>query len=113
MGISILLITHDLALISEAADTLYVMYAGRIVEEGPSKVVFGKPKHPYTQGLLNSTPTLQSKDIRGIPGFMPDLAHLTEMCSFAPRCPFVMERCRVERPGLKRTEGEEVACWLY
>jgi peptide/nickel transport system ATP-binding protein len=113
MGISILFITHDLALLSEAADKLYIMYAGRIVEFGPSATVLVKPKHPYTQGLLAATPTLQSKDIKGIPGFMPDLAHLAEMCSFSPRCPFVMERCRREIPALKGKGGEDVACFLY
>jgi peptide/nickel transport system ATP-binding protein len=113
MGISILLITHDLALLSEAVDTLYIMYAGRMVESGSSKDVFGKRKHPYTQGLMAATPTLQSNDIKGIPGFMPDLANLKEMCSFSPRCPFVMDRCKTERPELKRSEGEDVACWLY
>jgi peptide/nickel transport system ATP-binding protein len=113
MGISILLITHDLALISEAADTLYIMYAGRVVELGPAGTVLGKPSHPYTQGLLAATPTLQSKDITGIPGFMPDLARLAEMCSFSPRCPFVMERCKTERPGMRGVKGEQVACWLY
>ena len=114
MGISILLITHDLALISEAVDRLYIMYAGRVVEEGPSSSVFAEPEHPYTQGLLASTPTLQSKQIRGIPGFMPDLANPVEMCSFSPRCPFVMDICRRERPGLRKAAGgEEVACWLY
>ncbi|MDA4113275.1 MAG: ABC transporter ATP-binding protein [Thaumarchaeota archaeon] len=114
MGISILLITHDLALISEAVDRLYIMYAGRVVEEGPSVSVFSGPKHPYTQGLLASTPTLQSRQIRGIPGFMPDLADPVEMCSFSPRCPFVMDVCRKERPEMRRADGgEEVACWLY
>ncbi len=114
MGISILLITHDLALLSEAVDRLYIMYAGRIVEDGPSEALFGKPKHPYTQGLLASTPTLHTKQIRGIPGFMPDLANPAEMCSFSPRCPFVMDVCRAERPELRGAEGgEEVACWLY
>lgn len=113
LGISMLLITHDLALLSEAADTLYIMYAGRVVELGPSVSVLGNPKHPYTQGLLAATPTLQSKDITGIPGFMPDLARLAETCSFSPRCPFVMERCKTERPGLRGVKGEQVACWLY
>jgi len=113
MGISILLITHDLALLSEAADTLYIMYAGRVVEVGPSETVLRKPNHPYTQGLLAATPTLQSKDITGIPGFMPDLANIGEMCSFSPRCPFVMERCKTERPGMRGVKGEQVACWLY
>jgi peptide/nickel transport system ATP-binding protein len=113
LGISILLITHDLALLSEAADSIYIMYAGRIVESGPTETVLGKPQHPYTQGLLAATPTLQSKDIRGIPGFMPDLAHLAEMCSFSPRCPFVMDVCKRERPPLRGVKGEQVACWLY
>jgi peptide/nickel transport system ATP-binding protein len=113
MGISILLITHDLALLSEAVDKLYVMYAGRIVEQGPSRTLLTKPKHPYTQGLLAATPTLQSKEIVGIPGFMPDLAHLEENCSFNPRCPFVMDVCRRERPRLNVFGGEGVACWLY
>jgi len=109
MGISILLITHDLALISEAVDRLYIMYAGRVVEEGPSTSLFAKPKHPYTQGLLASTPTLQSRQIRGIPGFMPDLANPTQMCSFSPRCPFVMDICRTERPDMrKQTEGKRL-----
>lgn len=113
MGISILLITHDLALLSEIVDTVYIMYAGRIVESGPSDEVFGGAKHPYTQGLLAATPTLRSRDIKGIPGFMPDLANPIPGCSFAARCPFVMERCRTERPELKRVDGAEVACWLY
>jgi peptide/nickel transport system ATP-binding protein len=113
MGISILLITHDLALLSEVVDTAYIMYAGRIVETGPSEGVFTKPKHPYTKGLLAATPTLQSNEIRGIPGFMPDLARPVNKCSFVPRCSFAMERCGVERPELRNSEGVDVACWLY
>jgi peptide/nickel transport system ATP-binding protein len=113
MGISILLITHDLALLSEVVDTAYIMYSGRIVEEGPSDIMFTKPRHPYTQGLLAATPTLRSNSIEGIPGFMPDLAHPKEMCSFSPRCPYVMDRCKTERPELKRIQEEDVACWLY
>lgn len=113
MGISIILITHDLALISEAVDRLYIMYAGRVVEEGPSSEFFAKPKHPYSQGLLDSTPTLKSKEIKGIPGFMPDLANLPPGCSFTPRCPFSMEICGRRLPELKSSGGEKVACWLY
>lgn len=113
MGISILLITHDLALLSELVDTIYIMYAGRVVENGPASKIFGAAKHPYTQGLLAATPTLESKDIKGIPGFMPDLAQPITGCSFAARCPYVMDRCKVERPELKRVDGEDVACWLY
>ena len=113
MGVSILLITHDLALLSEAADRIYIMYAGRVVESGPSETLLTKPKHRYTQGLLAATPTLTSKDITGIPGFMPDLAHLAEACSFYPRCPYVMDICKRERPILKGLGQEQVACWLY
>lgn len=113
MGISIILITHDLALISEAVDKLYIMYAGRVVEEGPSSEFFVKPKHPYGQGLLDSTPTLKSKEIKGIPGFMPDLANLPPGCSFMPRCPFSMEICGRRLPELKPAGGAKVACWLY
>jgi peptide/nickel transport system ATP-binding protein len=113
LGISILLITHDLAIISEMVDRLYIMYAGKIVEGGDSAEFFAKPKHPYSQGLMASTPTLQSKEIKGIPGFMPDLASVPPGCSFAPRCPNVMDICRKEEPKLKGVGRENVACWLY
>jgi peptide/nickel transport system ATP-binding protein len=113
LGISVLLITHDLALISETVDRLYIMYAGGVVEEGSSSEFFAKPKHPYSQGLLASTPTLTSKEIKGIGGFLPDLANLPPGCRFAPRCPFVMEVCKKEMPPLKGVGGERVACWLY
>jgi peptide/nickel transport system ATP-binding protein len=113
LGISIILITHDLALISEEVDRLYIMYAGRVVEEGQSVEFFEKPKHPYSQGLLSSTPTIKSKEIKGIPGFMPDLANIPIGCSFHPRCPYVMEICKKELPELKKLGGERVACWLY
>jgi peptide/nickel transport system ATP-binding protein len=112
LGISILLITHDLALISEAVDRLYVMYAGGVVEEGASSEFFAKPKHPYSQGLLASTPTLKSDEIKGIPGFLPDLANLPPGCRFMPRCPFAMEVCK-QMPSLKGVGRERVACWLY
>jgi len=112
-GISILMITHDLAIISETVDRLYIMYAGKMVEEGDSAEFFQKPKHPYSQGLLASTPTLQSKEIKGIPGFMPDLANVPPGCSFVPRCPYAMEVCRREEPKLKGVGRERVACWLY
>jgi peptide/nickel transport system ATP-binding protein len=113
LGISVMLITHDLALISEAADRLYIMYAGGIVEEGASSEFFAKPKHPYSQGLVASTPTLSSLAIKGIPGFLPDLANLPPGCRFTPRCPFAMEICKRDMPPLKGVGGERVACWLY
>ncbi len=113
LGISILLITHDLALISEAVDRLYIMYAGKVVDEADSKEFFPKPKHPYSQGLVDSTPTLRSTEIKGIPGFMPDLASLPPGCPFSPRCQFVMPVCKKEYPKLRQVGGENVACWLY
>jgi len=113
LGISVILITHDLALISETADRVYIMYAGGVVEEGLSTEFFAKPKHPYSQGLMASIPTLTSKEIRGIPGFLPDLANLPRGCRFTPRCPFAMEVCKKDLPPLKGVGGERVACWLY
>ncbi len=113
LGISVILITHDLALISETVERLYIMYAGGVVEQGPSTEFFAKPKHPYSQGLLGSTPTLTSKEIRGIHGFLPDLANLPPGCRFTPRCPFAMEVCKKDLPPLKGVGGEKVACWLY
>jgi peptide/nickel transport system ATP-binding protein len=113
LGVSIILITHDLALISEAVDRLYIMYAGKVVDEANSNVFFPKPKHPYSQGLVDSTPTLKSTQIKGIPGFMPDLANLPPGCPFSPRCSYVMPICKKEYPKLRQVGGEKVACWLY
>jgi peptide/nickel transport system ATP-binding protein len=112
-GISIMLITHDLALISEAADRVYIMYAGKVVETGPLAEFFGSPRHPYSQGLLKSTPTLKNKQISGIPGFMPDLANLPPGCSFHLRCPYAFEKCQTMTPELTMKDGERIACWLY
>jgi peptide/nickel transport system ATP-binding protein len=112
--ISIMLITHDLALLSEIVDRIYILYAGKLAEVGTSEEVFGQPKHPYTKGLISSVPSINSTSITGISGFMPDLANLPAGCKFAPRCPNVMTICRNEEPKLKRVkEGQEAACWLY
>lgn len=112
--ISIMLITHDLALLSEIVDRVYVLYAGKVAEVGSSVDIFQNPKHPYTKGLISSVPTLKSKSIAGIPGFMPDLANLPEGCKFAARCPFVMTVCKNEEPKLRRVVGgQSAACWLY
>jgi len=114
LGISIIFITHDLALMSEIADRIYIMYAGRIVESAPSEVLYKTPKHPYTQLLLKSIPTLDKDKVEGIPGYMPDLTSLPLGCKFFPRCPFVKDICRREEPKMKQLgSGEEVACWLY
>jgi peptide/nickel transport system ATP-binding protein len=113
-GISILLITHDLALISEIVDKVYILYAGRMAESGTAKDVFESPQHPYTKGLIASIPTLKSTKIAGIEGFMPDLANLPPGCKFYPRCPYVMEVCKKDEPQLRNVrESQLVACWLY
>ena len=112
--ISIMLITHDLALLSEIVDRVYILYAGKLAEVGTSEDVFKEPMHPYTRGLISSVPTLNSTNITGIHGFMPDLANLPGGCKFAPRCPNVMNICKNEEPKLQRVrEGQEAACWLY
>ncbi len=112
--ISILIITHDLALLSEIVDRAYILYAGRMAEFGTAEEIFQDPKHPYTKGLIASIPTLKTTRIEGIAGFMPDLANQPPGCKFSSRCPYAMEICRKDEPQLKiLQEGRRVACWLY
>lgn len=112
---SMIFITHDLSIIAEISDKIAIMYAGKIVENGPSEEIFGDPKHPYTQGLLKSIPRLRSKEkITWIPGVPPDLRRPPAGCRFNPRCPRVMDICRREEPPtVKVNEEHYVACWLY
>ncbi len=113
LGISIILITHDLALAVERSDRIAVMYAGQLVEEGGSKKLAGEPLHPYTRGLINSIPRLFGpKDIEEIPGYPPDLRSPPPGCRFHPRCPFAMEKCRKEEPPEYMMDGRRVKCWL-
>jgi oligopeptide/dipeptide ABC transporter ATP-binding protein len=112
MGLAILLITHDLGMVAEMCETIAVMYAGRIVEAGATAEVFARPRHPYTHGLLNSSPRRARKGERlpSIPGLVPPPGARGSGCSFAARCPRVTERCHIERPGLSATGGA-AACW--
>jgi peptide/nickel transport system ATP-binding protein len=113
-GVAMLLITHDLGVVAEVCDHVYVMYAGRIVEEGPVERLFRDPQHPYTQGLLSGVlDLLEPKPIRvAIEGSVPDLVRPPPGCRFHPRCPHVMDVCRTEQPPLlPRGEGH-AACWL-
>ncbi len=100
MGMGTVLVTHDLGVAAEVADRVAVMYAGRVVEEGPVADVLSRPAHPYTAGLLASTVHDQAPGavIAAIPGSPPDLRRLPPGCAFAPRCPLVMEACRVAPP---------------
>ncbi|MGE0119687.1 MAG: ABC transporter ATP-binding protein [Dongiaceae bacterium] len=99
---SILLITHDIAVIAEMADRIGVMYAGRMVEDAPAGELFERPFHPYTLGLRNAFPNIREPDraLISIPGAPPDLAASVRGCGFAARCPFVREVCRAERPDV-------------
>jgi oligopeptide transport system ATP-binding protein len=104
-GAALILITHDLGVVARYADRVAVMYAGRIVESAPARELYARPRHPYTRGLLDSVPRLDSDRRRRlvpIEGQPPDLANLPPGCAFAPRCSRVMERCLVERPALEQ-----------
>ncbi len=113
---SIQFITHDLGVIAGMADDVVVMYLGRIVEGSTVDEVFHSPKHPYTQGLLNSIPSLASRKDRlePIKGVVPDPFEVPAGCGFEPRCPHAMEICKTTMPELKDVApGHESACWLY
>lgn len=115
-GSSIIIITHNLGVVSQMADHVAVMYFGRVVEYGTTVDIFRNPQHPYTVGLLESIPVLgRRKDILvPIPGVVPNATDDIKGCAFADRCRHVMEKCRQHVPPIKAVEGEhEVACWLY
>jgi len=120
LGFAVLFITHDLSLLIEIADTIAVMYAGRIVESAPAGQMYVNPRHPYSYGLLNSFPGLHGPRERmtGIPGSPPDLREMPVGCAFQDRCGHVMERCRTDQPPLGAPASElagvgQVACWLH
>ena len=113
---ALLLITHDLGVIAEMAQEVAVMYAGKIVEQADAVTLFQNPKHPYTQGLLSSIPSLSSDRttrLNVIKGTVPNLVKLPPGCRFAPRCPHAMAICREREPDLVAHEKTKVACWLY
>ncbi len=113
---SMILITHDLGVVSEVAERLFVMYAGTIVEESPVKAIFDTPFHPYTQGLLRALPAFGSgqKTLYTIPGNVPRLSEIPVGCRFSPRCPYVMEICKREEPPMFRQGTSSlVKCWLF
>jgi oligopeptide/dipeptide ABC transporter ATP-binding protein len=101
-GMSLLYITHDLNVVSNIADRIYVMYAGVIAEQGERTVIFKDPRHPYTQGLLASLPnrSKRGRTLHSIPGTVPDPAYKPAGCPFHPRCGYAIETCRVEFPEL-------------
>lgn len=111
-GMSIMLITHDLAILSEISDKIGIMYGGKMIEFGTSKEIYKNPKHPYTKGLLESIPTLHGKKPKFIKGNPPDLISPPTGCNFYDRCPEAMEKCKKDPPEFK-TESGYVRCWLY
>jgi len=120
LGSAIILITHDLGVVAETCERVIVMYAGRMVEQASAAELFGRPLHPYTRGLLRALPRADDDGAAGsvrpklaeIPGIVPDLSRPIAGCAFAPRCGFVVDRCRTEAPGLVEAgNSHPVACW--
>ena len=115
-GTSVMLITHDMGVINEMADTVIVMYAGQIVEQSETAELFSHPTHPYTIGLIASIPPLdrEVETLSVIPGSVPMLYELPEGCLFAPRCPYATEKCRCRRPDITTvSRGHDVRCFRY
>ncbi|MED4584020.1 ABC transporter ATP-binding protein [Brevibacillus choshinensis] len=115
-GTAILLITHDLGVVAEMCDRVVVMYGGKVVEESDVITLFTHPRHPYTQGLMKSMPTLDSEERRlySIKGSVPAQGSLRNGCSFAPRCEHAMAICRDQSPSLEEIElGHFSRCWLH
>ncbi len=113
LGMSVLMITHDLGVVAEVCERVLVMYAGRIVERGPAAALFAHPRHPYTDGLLASSPHLgeRRETLPTIKGMVPAPGARGPGCTFADRCPRALERCRVETPSLAVLDGHGAACW--
>ncbi|MBO6865136.1 MAG: ABC transporter ATP-binding protein, partial [Alphaproteobacteria bacterium] len=114
-GTAVMLITHDMGVIAESTDRVAVLYAGRLAEIGPTRDVLSSPRHPYTIGLMASTPspTGGADRLSQIPGAMPNLRAIPPGCAFNPRCKKAFGPCTSELPVLKPVGRNEVACWLF
>ena len=111
----IIFITHDFGIVAKMCDRVAVMYAGKIVEQGDVRQIFNNPQHPYTEALINSVPKMEENVERlySIPGNPPNLWELKTECSFADRCPKVMDKCRESYPPTYEIgQGQVAACWL-
>jgi oligopeptide/dipeptide ABC transporter ATP-binding protein len=116
LGIAMVLITHNLGVVARYADRVNVMYAGKLVEQGPARDIYARPHHPYTMGLLRSVPRLdepRKAKLQPIGGQPPDLTRLPPGCAFAPRCKYAIARCQDEVPPLMSVGAEHLsACWV-
>lgn len=111
---SLLLISHDLKLVAQFCSKIAVMYLGQIVEDGLAQDILHSPKHPYTQGLIQSLPSLEVvKELTPIPGSVPEFSQLPTGCSFHPRCQYVQDICKEQEPPLVEKEQRKIRCWLY
>jgi peptide/nickel transport system ATP-binding protein len=115
LGFAVIFVTHDMSLVSHFSEQLIVMYAGQAVEFGSTRQVFDSPAHPYSKGLLDAFPSIRGPrvELTGIPGSPPDLSHPPAGCRFNPRCPVVMDKCRVIEPPLYDVEGVLSRCLLH
>ncbi|HEX3984027.1 MAG TPA: ABC transporter ATP-binding protein [Acidisoma sp.] len=115
LGFAVIFVTHDMSLVGHFSDRLAVMYAGKIVEIGPTRPLFAAPRHPYTRGLLESFPSVYGPKVslRGIPGAPPDLSDMPSGCRFRPRCSEVMPRCAEIEPALYATGETRARCLLF
>jgi oligopeptide/dipeptide ABC transporter ATP-binding protein len=113
LGAAVILVGHDMGLMAQFVDRLGVMYAGRLVEVAPIDEIITQPRHPYTQALIATLPSLERRGtLAGIPGLAPSLLELPTGCAFHPRCALAVERCRGERPAMRQIERAAVACHL-
>jgi oligopeptide/dipeptide ABC transporter ATP-binding protein len=113
LGLSLIFITHDLAVVAQVADRLAVMYAGRVVEEGPTMEVLRRPRHPYTEGLLRASPQLSRRELIAIPGMVPGLGALPPGCAFEPRCAVRRDECKLAVPEMRVAgDGHQARCVL-
>lgn len=116
LGMAILIITHNLAVVAEMAEFIAIAYSGKIVENASAREIFKTPRHPYTHGLLQSIPRFTERKttepLPAIEGMVPSPYHMPKGCSFNPRCPFATERCREEAPELEElSPGHLVRCY--
>ena len=116
LGLSLIVITHDLSLTAEICSEIAIMYAGKIVEFGKTREIYDEPMHPYTNALLSAFPSIQGpiRKMESLPGFPPDLRNPPSGCRLYPRCPYAEDRCKEKEPELEEaTHGHFVACYNW